>query len=272
MLKFYAVFSIMSLFLTALVHPAAAQANRPAEKGAIGSTTHFTLEANESKDIAIALPKGDYVIQADLKLVKETSTNIQMKIDLLKTNGVLVEERVLSANEIHRVTRLAKPLHMAKPLGARLRVTNDSMPMEYWVTVYPVAKRAFVPFAFDSSTIQPLGVGEANGKGGSLAKQAEDGFYAFHKATLPAGKYDISLYLKQADGESSNLQGTLRLLDAYGAPAKDDWVLNVNEIDKEVRKDKRLVLVKPTTVFFMVTNTNTTKSYDYTIGIDKATD
>lgn len=273
MVKLYAVVSLLSVFLVAFAPPATAQANRPAEKAAIGTTVHFTLEAKESKDIAISLPKGDYVVQADLKLVEESYTNIQMKIDLLKTNGVLVQERVLNANEIHRVSRLAGSIRLPKPLGARLRVTNDSRPMEMWITVFPAARRTFVPFAFDpTGTIQPLGIGDANGKGGTLAKQPEDGFYAFHKATLPAGKYDVSLYLKLTEGESSNLMGSIRLLDPYGVPLKDDWTLNVNEIDKEVRKDKRLTLIKPTTVIFMVTGNNSSRTYDYTVGIEKATD
>jgi hypothetical protein len=64
MVKLYAVLLVVSLFLVSLVRPASAL-DRPAEKGAVGTTIHFTLEAKESKDIAISLPKGDYVIQAD---------------------------------------------------------------------------------------------------------------------------------------------------------------------------------------------------------------
>lgn len=270
MMKMHTVLLVMSLFLVSLVRPVLAQ-GRPAEKGAVGATIHFTLEAKESKDIAISLPKGDYVIQADLKLVEEKATNIQMKVDLLKSNGVLVEGRVLGANEIHRVARVANSLRLAKPLGARLRVTNEDVPMEFWITVIPAAKRVFMPFAFSDSEIQPLGIGEANGKGGTIAKRPEDGFYTFHKATLPAGKYDVSLYLKQTDGSQSNLMGTLTLLDKFGVASKDNWVLNVNEIGAETRKDKRLVLIKPTVVFFLVTNGNNAV-YDYTIGIDKASD
>jgi hypothetical protein len=258
--------------LLTLVHPAAAQGNRPAEKGAVGTTVHFTLEGKESKDIAISLPKGDYVIQADLKLVEEKSTNVQMQVDLLKTNGVLVENRILSANEIHRVARIANTFHLAKPLGARLRVTNENVPMEMWITVIPTARRTFLPFPYYEGEIQPLGIGEANGKGGTLAKSAEDGFYAFHKVSLPPGKYDVSLYLKQTDGGSSNLMGSLVLLDKFGVPDKQNWKLNVNEIDKETRSDKRLVVIKPATYYFLVTNSDGSKVYDYTVGIEKATD
>lgn len=271
MMKMHTVLLVMSLFLVALVRPASAQ-ERPAEKTAVGTTIHFTLEGKESKDIAISLPKGDYVIQADLKLVEEKDTNMQMKVDLLKSNGVMVESRVLGANEIHRVARVAKPLRIAKALGARLRVTNDDIPMEFWLTVIPVAKRTFMPFAFYKDAIQPLGIGEANGKGGTLAKSPEDGFYSFHKVALPAGKYDVSLYLKQTGTDSSNLQGDIVLLDKFGVPDSTSWKLNVNEIDKEARKDKRLVLIKPATVYFMVTNGNSSKTYDYTVGIEKATD
>lgn len=271
MRKLNAVLFVVSLFLVSLVRPALAQ-DRAAEKGAVGTTIHFTLEAKESKDIAIALPKGEFVIQADLKLVEEKDTNMQMEVDLLKTNGVLVEKRVLTANVIHRVARVAKPLRLAKPLGARLRVTNDDQPMEFWLTVIPTAKRVFMPFAYLGEEVQTLGVGEANGKGGMLAKSPEDGFYHYHKIALPAGKYDISLYLKQADGVSSNLQGKVVLLDKFGVPDKTDWAFNVNEIDKEARKDKRLLLIKPATIYLLVTNDSSFKAFEYTVGIEKATD
>jgi hypothetical protein len=261
----------VSLFLVSLMRPALAQ-ERPAEKGAVGTMMHFTLEADESKDIAISLPKGDYIIQSDLKLVEEKDTNMQMKVDLLKSNGVLVENRVLVANEIHRVARVAKPLRIAKPLGARLRVTNDDVPMEFWLTVIPVAKRAFIPFAYYNAPVQPLGVGEANGKGGTLAKSPEEGFFSYHKVSLPAGKYDVSLYLKQTDGKSTNLQGNIVLLDEFGVPDRTEWKLTVNEIDVEARKDKRLVLVKPATVYFLVSNDSSFVPYEYTVGIEKATD
>ncbi|MBC8137247.1 MAG: hypothetical protein H8F28_15310, partial [Fibrella sp.] len=227
MRKLSAVLFVVSLFFVSLVRPVSAQ-GRPAEKGAVGNTIHFTLKAEESKDIAISLPKGDYVIQADLKLVEQKDTNMQMEVDLLKTNGVMVEKRVLFANAVHRVARVAKPLRLVKPLGARLRVTNDSEPMEFWLTVIPAAKRTFLPLAYSSEAIGTLGIGEANGKGGMLAKSPEDGFYHYHKVALPAGRYDISLYLKQTNGVSSNLQGAVTLLDTFGAPDKTDWKLTVN--------------------------------------------
>lgn len=271
-MKLYVIVSMLSLFLVSLVQPAAAQGNRPAEKGAPGTTVHFTLKAKEGKDIAMALPKGEYVIQADLKLVEDKSSNVQMEVDLLKTNGVSVEDRVLSSNAIHRVARVAKTFRLAKPLAARLRVTNGGAPMEFWLTVIPSAKRTFLPFAFSNAPIKPVAIGTDSGKGGMLAKSPEDGFYTFHKVALPAGKYDVSLYLKQADGVRSNLQGSLVLLDKFGVPDLTDWDLRVNEIDVETRKDKRLVLAKPTTVYFLVTNNSSFKPYEYTVGIEKATD
>lgn len=271
-MKFYAIVTVIALCFAPLLRPAAAQPVRPAEKATLGVPVHFTLEADESKDIAIALPKGDYILQADLQLVEKKSTNVQMKVDLLKSNGVLVESRVLVANVIHRSARVAEALRLPKPLGARLRVTNNHKPMEFWLTVIPAGKRTFMPFAFASDQIRPVTVGTDNGVGGTITKNGEDGFYVFHKATLPAGKYDVSLYLKQTQGDKSNLQSGIILLDTFGVPTQDKWALNVNEIDKETRKDKRLVLVKPATVYFRITNKSTFKVYDYTIGIEKATD
>lgn len=271
-MKLTVAFALLFLFLVPALRPALARPDRPAEKGVVGVATHLTLAPSETKDIALSLPKGDYVIQADLKLTNEQIASIQMSVDLLKTNGVLVEGSIVSANTIHRVARVARVFHVLKPLAARLRVKNDSKPMEFWITVVPATKRSFLPFAFGDGDLKPLGIGEANGKGGTLAKGGTDGFYAFHKLTLPAGKYDISLYLKQSDGMKGTLQGDLTLLDSFGAADKSDWNLNVNEIDIETRKEKRLVLLKPTTILLLVTNTNTSHAYEYTVGIEKTTE
>ncbi len=271
MTKLYAVLSLVSLFLVSLVSSPAARAQiPPAEKGAVGTTLHFTMDVDEIKDIAISLPKGDYVIQADLRLANVESSNIQMTIDLLKTNGVIVQNEILKANAVHRVCRIARPFHISTALGARLRVKNGSKQLEYWLTVFPAARRPLVPFPFGGGEMKPLAVGTDNGKGGVLPKQCDDGFFVFHKIALPAGNYDVSLHLKQKGTEGSNLQATLRLLDKYGVPLENDWTIPMNEEGIEARKDRRLVVVRPATIYFMVTNDNDTHAYDYTVGIEKA--
>jgi hypothetical protein len=248
---------------------AVAQAGgRPADPLAAGKTVHFTLDKEEEKDFSISLAPGSYYLQWDMQLPDGESTNIQATADLLKTNGSLVEGRILSANEIGKTARVAKVFKVAKPLAARIRVKNASMPMEFWMTVVPAAKKTFLPFAFPDGDLKPLGVGANNGKGGTLDKKA----YAYHTIKLAPGKYDVSLYMKQPDNDKTNLQGKLDLMDAFGVPSPMDWRLHVNEIGLDTRQEKRLLLLKPQTLIFRVTNDSSFKPVEYIVGIEKATD
>src|SRR5262245_18185312 len=107
---------------------------RPAEKMALGSTAHFTLEGEEPKDFAIELPAGAYYIVWDPKRVDEAVSNIQATAQLLKTNGVLVDSNLLRANEIHKVARVGNKFSVAKTMAARIRVTNGhNGAMEFWM-------------------------------------------------------------------------------------------------------------------------------------------
>lgn len=259
------------LFPLALALPAPAahaQAMRPADPAPVGKTVHFTLDKTEQKDLAITLAPGSYYLQADIKRVDDKNSNIIAAIDFLKSNGAVVQSNVLTANEVHPVARVATTFTVAKPLAARLRVKNEDAAKEFWITVMPQAKKTFMPFSFAHGDLKPLGIGAANGKGGSLGESE----YAFHTIKLPAGKYNVSLYMKQADGKSTNLMGQLLLLDVYGVTSKSPaYLLNVNAVDVETRQEQRLVLIKPQTVLFRVTNTNN-KPIEYTIDIEKATD
>ncbi|MES2459910.1 MAG: hypothetical protein V4671_04945 [Armatimonadota bacterium] len=267
MTKRMTVLMLWFLALLAAIAPqsAHAQAMRPATKLAVGETAHFTLSKGESQDYAIQLGTGSYYVMWDLKRVEGTPSNIIAKVELLKTNGVMVNSRLLGVNETSVIARTAEPFKQAKPLAARLRVSTDYGPYEVWLRVIPAAKMAFVPFPFENGDLKPLGIGATQGKGGNLQPYA----WAFHSATLPAGKYDVTLYMKRVDGMDSNIIGHLQQLDKNGLIVSGGRI-NMNETDKEARSDMRLVLTKPTKVLFQLTNDRA--PMDYTVGIEKATD
>lgn len=244
-----------------------AQGMRAATKIAVGTTAPFTLEKNEQQDFAIQLGAGTYFVVLDAKRADEKSSNLIAGVQLLKTNGSIVDNGLLRMNLIHRVGREVAKFRLPKPLAARLRVKNDDAPLEMWLTVVPAAKMTLLPFAFGNGEIKPLGLGATEGKGGTL--EAEN--WAYHAIKLPAGKYDVSLYMKQVDGEKTNLMGSLDQVDAYGALV-NGWNIRVNEIDVEARQEKRLILTKPQTVTFRVTNNSGDRPAEYTVGIEKATD
>lgn len=245
--------------------PAAAQ-GQPATKMAIGETVHFTIDKGEQKDFAIQLGSGSYYILWDLKRLDETPGNIIAQADLLKTNGTMIKRRFLSVNQIHTVARSGERFTQAKPLAARLRVNSEFAPLEIWMRVVPAAKMAFFPFPTGKAEMKPLGLGTDAGKGGTL----EPNEWAYHAISLPAGRYDVSLYMKTPDGERTNLQGQIDQLDQYGF-RMPSWQVRMNEIAQEARKEERLILTKPRTVYLRVTN-NQDKPREYIVGIEKATD
>jgi hypothetical protein len=255
------------LLLAAALTPSSANAQgmRPATKLAVGEIARFTLASNETRDFAIQLGTGNYYVAWDLKRVDDRSSNIIAKVNLLKSNGVAITDRILSTNELGVTARTGTAFKQAKPVAARLRVVNDTEPLEVLLRVVPAAKMAFVPFPFGDSELKPLGIGANEGKGGTLQPYK----WAYHSATMPAGAYDVSLYLKRVDGRSSNIMGRLQRLDSNGFIVPDGR-LNMNENGTEARKDMRIVLKKPGKVLFHVTNEDA--PLEYTIGIDKATD
>ena len=236
-----------------------------ATKMAVGETVHFTIDKDEAKDFAIQLGASSYYVICDIKRVEEKPDVISGKIDLLKTNGSMVTSGLLRFVELDTVARVGKKFTQAKPLAARFRFTNNDEAVEVWMRVVPVKNMKFIPYSFDNAELKPLGVGTNEGKGGSLDKNE----WAFHSIKLPAGKYDVSLYFKQADGENTNMSGLLLRMDSVGIRVPD-WRLSLIEIGKEARVDKRLVLTKPQNVIFQVTNSE--RPCEYTIGIEKASD
>lgn len=246
---------------------------KPATPLAVGKDTQFTLDRNESVDLSVNLAKStSYYLQADLRLVEGRMTNIQMQMDLLKSNGAMVKSYLLSANDIHAVSRVAATFTAPAAGAYRIRVKNAGMPMEYWVRLMPAAKRTFVAFPTGNAEFQPLAIGPENGKGGLFGgRDGEDPWFAYHRITLQPGKYNISLYMRQTEeGMRTNLQGQIRLLDPYGVGLASEWWLVMNAIDYEARIEKPLVVIKPTTYIFKVWNNMTSRPAHYTVGIEKA--
>lgn len=260
---------ILALAALALAVPAV-QAKDNAERTTVGATNHAALEAGESKDYALNLGKGDYWIIWDAKRSNEQSSNLMGEIQLLKTNGVIVDSRAASLNLIGLTGRAGAKFHVAKPFAARLRVKNDlsgsNDAEEMWVTVLPAKSLHFVPFGFGAE-VQPAKVDTEEGVGGTLEKDGEAYYY---RATLPPGRWSVSLGLKSE--KSGNLGGAVDLLDPNGL-SKEDRFVNVNEIGTEARKEGILTVVKPRTVLFrVVSGFRYSAPISYDLTIRKATD
>jgi len=256
---------LLVITILALAIPAGVMAAELAAKVAVGQVVHFTIDKNESKDIAIQLGASTYYVLCDIKRVEGKPDVYSGSVDLLKTNGSKVQNGLLYFAEIGTVGRVGKKFTQMKPLAARLRFNNSDSPIEVWLRVVPAKNIKFIPFSYENSELKPLGIGTNDGKGGTLDKNE----WAYHSIKLPAGKWDVSLYFKGVDGVNTNLSGQLDRLDPVGLRVTD-WRLNLNEIGEEARVEKRLILLKEQNVLFMVSNTE--RPSEYIIGIEKATD
>ena len=233
-----------------------------------GETSHVSLDKGESQDWTISLPKGDYYIVLDSKRSDAHSGNIQATVRLLKNNGVVVDDSLLTTNDVAYQTRDGIKFHVDKNLPGRLRLSHDQdIPIEFWMTVIPVASMKFIPFGYGTE-LHPLTIGTDSGVGGDHFGETQDAAYS---VTLPPGKWSISLGLTLPSGESSNLESAIDLLDSYGLPAELAFV-NMNEIDNQSRKEGILTLLKPKRVILRVVNTSGDKVYHYDVTVEKATD
>lgn len=257
--------TILVIFVLLLVGTSLSAEMRPATKLVVGETAHFSLERNGQEDFSIQLGKGSYYIIWDGKFISGKPGSLIGVVQLLKSNGSIVNSMLLNMSEVGAVARVGKKFQIPKPLAARLRVLNKDEETEMWITVLPAAKMKFIPFGFENGNLKPLAIGTEEGKGGTLDTYE----WAYHSIKLPAGKYDVSLYLKRVDGKNSSVIGSLDRFDGFGFRIFD-WNINVSELGSEARKDKQLILSKPQTVIFRVSNPDA--PVDYIIGIEKSTD
>ncbi len=250
---------VMIMLVAVFAISAGAQPSRPADKIAMDVTAHFQVEANESKDFAIPFAAGEFVVVLDLKRSDGMSSNITGGIKLLKSNGSIVNDNILHVNVIHVINRSMASIKVASPFTARLRVMMDQQ-LEGWITVVPAAKMHFVPFGFPNGELLPLAIGNEQAKGGELEPHS----WAFHTIKLPAGKWNVSLYLAQTDNNKTNLQGNLQQLTEFGV-IEPNTEIHMNEVDLEARKERMLVLTKPRTLIFRVSTEERKLKYDITI-------
>ncbi|MEO7719236.1 MAG: hypothetical protein ABIY70_23805 [Capsulimonas sp.] len=244
-----------------------AQAKNNAIKMAVGETVHLTLDKDESTDYAISLSKGVYYVVMDVKRSDDHSSNIQAQVQLLKNNGVLVNNRLISSNEIGVSTRVGEQFRVDKTFGARLRVQHDQeIPLDIWLTVLPAKQIKLLPFGYGGE-VSPAKISNEEGVGGDISGFAP----VYYSITLPPGKWSISLGLRLPQGESTNIQGSIDLLNKYGFPDKINYV-NVNEIGDQARGEAIMTVTKPKPIILAVRNTNGDKTYHYDLTIEKATD
>jgi hypothetical protein len=256
--------SFVVLLAAGLLSPVHARESPQSIK--VGQTVHLTLDKGETRDYLISLGKGIYWIIWDGRRMDGRASNLQGGIQLLKNNGAIVDSSLFYWNEIGITCRAGKQFRVAKTFPARLRLRNDQEETEIWLTVVPAAQLRFLPFGFGAE-VSPARISTEEGVGGTLEKHGT----AYHKITLPTGRWSISLGLVRPDGRNSNVMGRVDLLDPYGLTSKPQYIL-VNEIAPQARKEAILVVAKPRPEMFRVSNEDGSTGVNYDLSIQKATD
>jgi hypothetical protein len=185
------------------------------------------------------------------------------KISLLKPNGVIINSDILHLNEIELACRVGTTLNVPKPIVARFRVQNEESQNNWFTVIFTTAGKR-VPFGWGES-ITPARISSDNGVGGQLPPTES----IYHSITLPKGKWSISLGLELPDNQSSNLIGSIDLLDTLGFAKQADLV-RLNEINTQARKEGIVTVTKPTPYLLRVTNETTDKTYTYDVTIEPA--
>lgn len=264
--------TIAVLLSTFVASPAAysqsAASAKPIE-GKAGQTFSVTLKEKQRQDFNLDLPKGEFFVYCDGKIVDDTP-RIFGAIELLKRNGAKMPNytgdlKFWAQNE--RVWREGAKFRLSAPTGIRLRLKNTgSETNTYWVKVVPTTNTQFVPFGYKIPVI-PAKIGSNNGAGGTL----EPSQVVYQRATIPAGKWSISL---GAQAEEARAYVTLTVLDAKGLASNYPYIIsNAGETGGEVRQEKILTFTKPTTLIFRVWNEGESISYPtkYDVTIEPAT-
>lgn len=237
------------------------QTMREATKVVIGQTIHFTLDKDEQRDFAVQFGAGPYYMVWDENRTAEGG--IMADVQLLKTNGTLVDPSFLPVSNNERSIRVGRKFQASRPMAARIRVRNTWSPIEVWMTIVPAAKMQWMPFAFYHEELKPLGIGPTEGKGGTLSAHES----VYHAIKLPSGTWTISLYLKNPSGGGSTLMGRLDQFDQYGFLSQVNLV-TINQVAAESRQEQKIYLAHPQTVMFRVTNQDN-HPVEYTVGIEK---
>ena len=112
---------------------AAGQNMRPATPLSLGTTIRVTFDRGEQKDYSMQIGPGTYYFLIDTRRADEESSNIQAKLQLLKSNGVIVEPNLVSVNEIGVVSRNVVRYVPSRPMAVRLRVSCETGPLIVWL-------------------------------------------------------------------------------------------------------------------------------------------
>ena len=129
---------------------------------------------------------------------------------MLDPDGAVLQERVIDFNEIN--VGIRKTASWSAPQAARIgfKLLNRNAPADFSLTVRRPPAPEFMPF-FGRVVPAPLSLGKESS---GLLDTHEGAYYV---VSLQPGEYRAILDFANAEGQNTNIQGLLALLDADGA-------------------------------------------------------
>ena len=194
---------------------------------ALGTIQKIGLGPDQEYYLQLPEPVGDLKIVADMRHIDNRSSNLQSRISLLDENGAVLQDRVITFNEIDVGARQTATWTTRQPARVGVRVLNGSAPADFWLSVRPASATQFVPL-FGNVVPQPLSLGE---EGTGLLDQNEDAYYMI---SLRQGEYQITVDFANAERRNTNIQGSVAILGSDGGNYRE--IVRFNEIDVTARK------------------------------------
>jgi len=219
---------------------------------ALGTIQKIGLGPDQEYYLQLPEPVGDLKIVADMRHIDNRSSNLQSRISLLDENGAVLQDRVITFNEIDVGARQTATWTTRQPARVGVRVLNGSAPADFWLSVRPASATQFVPL-FGNVVPQPLSLGE---EGTGLLDQNEDAYYMI---SLRQGEYQITVDFANAERRNTNIQGSVAILDSDGG--NYNVIVRFNEIDVTARKVETFLARDDGTVILNVQSTNDAVKY-----------
>jgi hypothetical protein len=218
-----------------------------------GVVHKLTLDKDEDYYFRLSSPIGSAKVLQDIRLpAGERRTNLISQLSILDEHGAVVQDRVLSFNEIDTGARKTAMVTLQPPTGVIVRLMNTGVTADFWIAVLAPDALAFIPL-FGALVPRPMSsAGETSGELGT----EEDVYYS---TRLAAGRYRLIVDFTRVPRDRSNIAGAVTVLDADGGNEQE--LVAFNKIDTTDRQVGTLSIKREELRILRIRNAHGTVRY-----------
>ena len=223
----------------------------------LGVINQVALDRNERAYFRTSLPAGEYKVVLDIQSGTGKNTNLQGGLSILDQDGGVKEPDVISFNVVEVDSRGVYRFSLRKPATVGFKLSSNQDKMNFWLTL--LNGSAAAPLQFFGK-ISPTPIEEAQVIPGEFDYPET----VYFSLPLKKGDYKAILDFTNPKGETTNLVGSLTLLDEEGAHPQN--VISLNTVDVTYRKPAAPFSVKKdSTVIFRLKNNGAYVKYSMKI-------